>query len=73
MDISAVEKGEFKASVKFEKGVVVCEAGYDGKGADAGAFVKVESDYFFDKLAEAIPGKIDDAVLALIKQAVKAL
>ena len=42
---------------------------YQGKGGSVS--VKVEGEYFLDKLAEAIPGQIDDAVIDIIKSALK--
>lgn len=47
--------------------------GYDGAGLDAGVFVAVEPEYFIDKLAELIPGKVDDAVFAMLKGALKGM
>ena len=63
---------EAKVDVKVEKGVITLQVAYDGKGADAGIFLKIETDYFLDKLAAAIPGTIDDAVIGIIKAALKA-
>lgn len=63
---------EAKVSFKFEKGVARIALDYDGKGADAGLFIELESDYFIDKLAEAIPGTLDDQILNFLKVALKA-
>jgi hypothetical protein len=41
--------------------------------ADASLKIMLESDLFLDKLAELIPGKIDDAVISVIKMSLKAL
>lgn len=71
-ELATVSNGELKADVKFEKGKVVLSTVYDGKGADAKVEVSIESDYFLDKLAAAIPGQIDDTVIALLKGALKA-
>lgn len=62
---------EANVSLKFEKGVMRLGLDYDGKGADAGLFVELESDYFLDKLAEAIPGKVDDQILGFLKTLAK--
>lgn len=73
MDIVTQPVGaEAKVELKLDKGVLVLEVGYDGKGADAGFFVKLDSDYFIDKLAELIPGQVDDAILGVLKMALKA-
>lgn len=42
---------------------------YAGKGGSV--TVKVEGDYFLDKLADAIPGTIDDTIINVIKAALK--
>lgn len=42
---------------------------YDSSGVDVGASVSIEAGYFVDKLAELIPGKIDDMILAALKGA----
>lgn len=55
--------------LKMEEGKLRLSVKYDGKGADAGVFVDLEPAYFLDKLAKAIPGEIDDQVIALIKAA----
>lgn len=63
---------EAKVDVKVEKGVIRVEFAYDGKGGGAGLFATISTDYFLDKLAAAIPGQIDDAVIGIIKAALKA-
>jgi len=59
------EKGELKISIKEGK---ICLL-YDGLGGDVE--VKIEIDYFLDKLKEAIPGKIDDTIIDILKAALK--
>lgn len=61
------EKGEIKVELKEGK---ICLL-YDGKGGDIE--LKLEVDYFMDKLKEAIPGEIDDAVIELLKGALKVM
>ena len=63
--------GESEYEVKFEEGKLKIIAGYDGKGAGAKILLTIEGGYFLDKLAEAIPGEIDDMVIAAIKGAMK--
>lgn len=72
-ELASVSKGEISADVKFEAGKIVLSSKYDGKGADAEVKVSVEAGYFIDKLKEAIPGQIDDAVLELLKGALSKL
>ena len=58
-------------SLKLVEGNLELVISYDGKGVDSSLSVKVDSGYFMDKLAEAIPGDIDDAVLNIMKAALK--
>lgn len=64
---------EAKAKVEISGGKLSLSADLDSKGLDAGLKISVDTDYFFDKLAEKIPGVVDDAVIAILKQAVRAL
>lgn len=72
MDLSKeiVNSSEMKLDIKFEEGKAKLIANYDGKGADAGVYIHLEAGYFLDKLAAAIPGQIDDQVIALLKAAI---
>lgn len=60
---------ELGLKVEFADKKLKLTLAYDGKGADAGVFVSVDAEYFVDKLAEAIPGKLDDVILAALKGA----
>ena len=64
------DNGDF--AIEIKEGVILISAGYmmNGLGAELG--VKISPDVFIDKLAAAIPGEIDDAVLAILKAALKA-
>ena len=42
---------------------------YDGKMANAGVYIELDSEDFLDLIAKKIPGKLDDAVIGLIKGA----
>lgn len=64
---------EAQAKVDIADGKLMLSAVLDTQGVDASVTVSVDTGYFFDELAKKIPGTIDDAVLALLKQAVKAL
>jgi hypothetical protein len=64
---------EGKLELDVSKGKLVLRVMYDGKQVDASAAVAADIDLFFDLLAAKIPGKIDDALLAVAKMALKAL
>ena len=59
--------------LKLEKGkFIIAGQGKIGEaGVEVGISVGVDTDLFFDKIAALIPGKIDDAVLAVMKQVCK--
>jgi hypothetical protein len=40
-------------------------------GVSVGALVEIETDVFFDFLAAKIPGKVDDAIFAVLKEVCK--
>ena len=73
MEKSLVEfkKGESSVDVDFVDGKLRIALAYDGKGADAGLYIDVEPDYFLDKLKAVIPGQIDDAIIEMLKGALK--
>lgn len=62
---------ELDVKVTWEDAKLKLELGYDGKGADAGVYVKLEAEYLLKKIAEAIPGEVDDMVLNAILAAAK--
>lgn len=51
---------------------VVLKLSHESKGLGGSVELKVKGEYLIDKLAEKIPGEIDDQVFALIKAAMKA-
>lgn len=53
----------------FEEKKVKLKLAYAGKGAGAEVSVYVDSEYFIDLLAKAIPGELDDMILAGLKAA----
>jgi hypothetical protein len=65
------EEGSY--ALKFEGGKVLLEASHVHASGKVSFVIEQDAEYFMDKLAEAIPGKIDDAILALLKGAVKAV
>lgn len=74
MDVAKGKVGpELEYDVKVEGGKVKVEAKYDGAQADVALAVSIDSDLLLDKLAAKIPGQIDDAVIGVIKAALKAV
>lgn len=70
-DLVEIKKGEATLDLDFKEGKLRLSVSYDGKGADAGLFVDLEPDYFLDKLKAVIPGQIDDAIIEMLKGALK--
>jgi hypothetical protein len=70
-DLVELKKGEATLDVDFKEGKLRLSVSYDGKGADAGLFVDLDPDYFLDKLKAVIPGQIDDAIIEMLKGALK--
>lgn len=64
---------EAKMKVEITGGKIMLSADLDTAGMDAAVTVAVDSDYFLDELAKKIPGTIDDAIIAVLKTALKAL
>ena len=63
-----------EADLKLEftkEGNVKFEVVYAGKGATAGTYLEMKSEYFLDKLKEAIPGEVDDKIIDMLKVAFK--
>lgn len=59
--------------IDFVDGMVKMKIDYAGKGAQAGAYASVPLEYYFTKLKEKIPGKVDDAVIDMLIAAAKGL
>lgn len=64
---------ESKVKLVIKDGKIGLSGVLDTKGVDVELAVLVEADYFIDQLAEKIPGKLDDAILGVLKQALKAV
>jgi hypothetical protein len=58
--------------IDLEAGDLVFKVAHGSKGVSAGVEVRIKADYFLDKLAEKIPGEVDDAIFAVLKGALKA-
>ena len=69
MDIAKEISKEVDLKFSIENGKVGITTGYEGKGGGAELKVFVSAEYFLDKLAEAIPGQIDDLVIDALKSA----
>lgn len=64
---------EGNIKVVLEGGKIKFLAVMDTKGVDANLSASVDSDYFIDQIALAIPGTIDDAIFGVLKAALKAV
>lgn len=74
MEIVKHEIGsEAFVTVEITGGDIIVKATLDSSGLGATVSAKLNGDYFIDKLAEKIPGQIDDAVLGVLKAALKAI
>lgn len=60
---------EATIKVSFEDGKLIFIAEYEGLGGGAAVKMFGNAEYVLDKIADVIPGKIDDAVLFAIKAA----
>jgi len=74
MDLISKDLGpEAKVKAVISGGKISLSVVYDSKGLDGKVELSADSDYFIDELAKAIPGVIDDAIFAVLKQALKQL
>lgn len=71
MEVSKELSKELDLDIKVEEGKIKISVVADMKGVDVGLSVSLEPEYFGDKLAKAIPGQIDDAVIAMLIAALK--
>lgn len=71
-DLASGQVGpEANYKLSLEEGKVVVALNYTGAQADASLMVKLNAESFIDQLAAMIPGKIDDAIFAMLKGALK--
>lgn len=63
---------EAAVEVRVEGLKLVLVMKYDGAQMDGEMKIAIDGEQFADKLAAAIPGKIDDAVIGMLKAALKA-
>lgn len=57
--------------LEIKEGNLVLMVSHGSKGLEAAISLKVNTEYFIDKLAEKIPGEVDDAIFAILKGALK--
>lgn len=62
-------EGSFK--LDLSGGKLLLTLNYKGEGGEGQLTFSVDSGYFLDKLAEKIPGQIDNAIFGLLKLALK--
>ena len=64
---------EGELSIMLAGGKLVIQLAHAHASGSVLFTVEQDAGYFIDKLAEAIPGVMDDALLALIKEAIQKL
>lgn len=64
---------EHEVELEIKEGKISVSGKHEGSGGGAEVKVFVKIDYLLDKIAEKIPGQVDDAVFGILKQALKAL
>lgn len=65
--------GNFELKLEGGKLVIITKASYDKGGVDGSLNLSVDSSVILDLIAKAIPGQVDDAVIAVMKAALKSL
>jgi hypothetical protein len=71
MDLMNIQKGEGSLQMKIEDGKVKVALAYDGKQADAKLEISLGADEYLEMLKKAIPGKLDDTIIDMLKLAMK--
>lgn len=71
MDKQIPISSEAKVDIKLANGKFYLIGGYDGVDLDAKLELGLEVDILIDKLKQKIPGQIDDAILEVLKAALK--
>ena len=72
MDLANVKKGEGQLKLEIKEGKVISSLVFDGKQMDVKLSIELDIEAYGELLKNAIPGAIDDAVIALIVSAMKA-
>ncbi len=73
MEKVLVDGKEFDMKLVISGGLVKIVGDYVGSGGAAKLEAGVSVDYFIDELKDKIPGQVDDAILEVLKAALKAL
>ncbi len=73
MEKAIIDGKEFDMKLVISGGLVKIVGDYVGSGGAAKLEAGISVDYFIDELKAKIPGQIDDAVLEIVKAALKAL
>lgn len=74
MDLISKDLGpEANVKVVVSGGKLSLVVALDTKGIDGAVSLSVDSDYFLDELAKALPGTLDDAIISVLKTALKAM
>lgn len=72
MDIAQEKLGtEGEFDLKLVEGKLVLKASHKHASGHASLELVQDPEYFLDKLAAVIPGKVDDAIFAILKGALK--
>lgn len=64
---------EGQYSIVFKEGKAILEAAHVHASGKVALVIEQDACYFLDQLAQAIPGTIDDALLTILKAAVKSI
>lgn len=64
---------EVSVKVEIKDGKIVLSSLIDTAGLGGNVSLHVGADYFLDELAKKVPGQIDDAIIAVLKAALKAV
>ena len=59
--------------IRIEGDDLIIKGKHESKGAKADLDLRINGEYFIDKLAEAIPGPYDDYLFKALKVAIKGL
>ena len=74
MDVAKGNIGpEAQYEVVFANAKLKAEMKYVGAQASGGAFVEIGVDQLIEAIKKAIPGQVDDAILDVLKVALKAV
>lgn len=64
---------EADVNLVIAEGKVTLKGVYGGHGGGANVELFVSTDYLLDRLAEKLPGQVDDAIIQVIKVALRSV